>query len=155
MLLAPAAKSQEVTAGIYGVIQDSTTAVIPQATIRARNSGTGIVRETKSDESGNYLFTLIPIGSYEVTAEANGFKKATVSSFVLRVNDNRRINFSMEVGQIADQVTVEAASVSVNTVTGTTSQLIDGKDMIQLPARGRNVLPFALLMPGVVSILVT
>ncbi len=151
MLLAPAAKSQEVTAGIYGVIQDSTTAVIPQATIRARNSGTGIVRETKSDESGNYLFTLIPIGSYEVTAEANGFKKATVSSFVLRVNDNRRINFSMEVGQIADQVTVEAASVSVNTVTGTTSQLIDGKDMIQLPARGRNVLPFALLMPGVVS----
>ena len=151
MLIAPAAKSQEVTAGIYGVIQDSTSAVIPQATIRARNTGTGIFRETKSDESGNYLFTLIPIGSYEVTAEANGFKKATVSSFVLRVNDNRRINFSMEVGQIADQVTVEAESVSVNTVTGTTSQLIDGKDMIQLPARGRNVLPFALLMPGVVS----
>ena len=151
MLIRPAAKSQEVTAGIYGVIQDSTSAVIPQATIRARNTGTGIFRETKSDESGNYLFTLIPIGSYEVTAEANGFKKATVSSFVLRVNDNRRINFSMEVGQIADQVTVEAESVSVNTVTGTTSQLIDGKDMIQLPARGRNVLPFALLMPGVVS----
>ncbi len=151
MLITPAAKSQEVTAGIYGVIQDATSAVIPQATIRARNTGTGIVRETKSDESGNYLFTLIPIGSYEVTAEANGFRKATVSSFVLRVNDNRRINFSMEVGQIADQVTVEAESVSVNTVTGTTSQLIDGKDMIQLPARGRNVLPFALLMPGVVS----
>lgn len=149
--LTPGLIAQEVTAGIYGIIQDSTSAVIPNAVVRARNTGTGIVRETKSDESGNYLFTLIPIGTYEVTAEAQGFKKATVPSVVLRVNDNRRIIFSMEVGQIADQVTVEAAAVAVNTATGTTSQLIDGKDMIQLPSRGRNVVPFALLMPGVVS----
>ncbi|MFN7921668.1 MAG: TonB-dependent receptor [Bryobacteraceae bacterium] len=142
---------QEVTAGIYGVVQDSSSAVIPNAIVHARNTGTGIVREAKSDESGNYLFTLIPIGTYEVTAEAPGFKKSTVSSVQLRVNDNRRITFTMEVGQLAEQVTVEAAAVAVNTATGTTSQLIDGKDMIQLPSRGRNVLPFALLMPGVVS----
>ncbi|MBL8174915.1 MAG: carboxypeptidase regulatory-like domain-containing protein [Bryobacterales bacterium] len=143
--------SQEVTAGIYGVVQDATTAIVPGATVRARNLGTGLSRQTITDESGNYSFVLIPIGTYEVTAEASGFKKSVVNDVVLRVNDNRRILFTMEVGQIADQVTVEASAVTVNTASGTTSQLLDGKDMVQLPSRGRNVLPFALLMPGVVS----
>ncbi|MBL8211119.1 MAG: TonB-dependent receptor [Bryobacterales bacterium] len=147
----PFAFSQEVTAGIFGIVQDASSAVVPGATVRARNVGTGFTRETKSDESGAYSFVLIPIGTYEVTAEAQGFKKSLVSDVMLRVNDNRRIVFSMEVGQLAEQVTVEAAAVSVNVATGTTSQLLDGKDMVQLPSRGRNVLPFALLMPGVVS----
>ncbi len=147
----PFALSQEVTAGIFGIVQDASSAVIPGATVRARNIGTGFTRETKSDESGAYSFVLIPIGTYEVTAESQGFKKSVVADVQLRVNDNRRIVFNMEVGQLAEQVTVEAAAVSVNVATGTTSQLLDGKDMIQLPARGRNVLPFALLMPGVVS----
>ncbi len=145
------AMAQEVTAGIYGVVQDSSSAVIPGATIRVTNTGTGLTRQTTTDESGNYSLPLLPIGTYSVTAEANGFKKSVVNDVLLRVNDNRRIVFSMEVGQIADQVTVEAAAVTVNTSSGATSQLLDGKDMVQLPSRGRNVLPFALLMPGVVS----
>ena len=145
------ALAQEVTAGIYGVVQDSSSAVVPGATIRVTNTGTGLSRQTTTDESGNYSLPLLPIGAYSVTAEANGFKKALVNDILLRVNDNRRIVFSMEVGQIADQVTVEAAAVTVNTTSGATSQLLDGKDMVQLPSRGRNVIPFAQLMPGVVS----
>ncbi|HUQ94932.1 MAG TPA: carboxypeptidase regulatory-like domain-containing protein [Bryobacteraceae bacterium] len=143
--------AQEVTAGIFGVVQDASSAVIPGATIRARNLATGFSRQVISDESGNYSFVLLPIGPYEVSAEAAGFKKAVLADVQLRVNDNRRVVFSMEVGQIAEQVTVEASAVTVNMATGTTSQLLDGKDMVQLPSRGRNVLPFALLMPGVVS----
>jgi len=143
--------AQEVTAGIYGIIQDGSSAVVPGTAIQARNLATGLTRQTVSDESGNYSFVLLPIGAYSVSAEASGFKKAVVNDVRLRVNDNRRIVFSMEIGQIADQITVEAAAVTVNTASGTTSQLLDGKDMVQLPSRGRNVLPFALLMPGVVS----
>ncbi len=149
--LVGSAFSQEVTAGIYGVIQDASSAVIPGATVRARNVGTGLTRQSVSDESGNYSIVLLPIGVYEITAEAQGFKKFVVSDITLRVNENRRIAFSMEVGQVMDQVTVEATAVSVNTASGATSQLLDGRDMIRLPSRGRNVLPFALLMPGVVS----
>ncbi|MFN7932310.1 MAG: carboxypeptidase regulatory-like domain-containing protein [Bryobacteraceae bacterium] len=151
LALVTSAYSQEVTAGIYGVVQDASTAVVPGATVRARNVGTGLSRQTTTDESGNYSFVLIPIGTYEVSVEAAGFKKSVVEDVILRVNDNRRIVFTMEVGQLAEQVTVEASAVTVNTATGTTSQLLDGKDMVQLPSRGRNVLPFALLMPGVVS----
>jgi hypothetical protein len=145
------ALAQEVTAGVYGVVQDSTSAVIPGATIRVTNAGTGLTRQTTTDESGNFSLPLLPIGTYSITAEANGFKKSLVNDILLRVNDNRRVVFSMEVGQIADQVTVEATAVTVNTSSGATSQLLDGKDMVQLPSRGRNVIPFAQLMPGVVS----
>jgi len=143
--------AQEVTAGIYGIVQDSTSAVVPGASVSIRNIDTGLSRQTKTDESGAYSFVLIPTGIYVVTAEANGFKKVNVNDVQLRVNDNRRIVFTMEVGQVSDQITVEAAAVTVNTANGTTSQLLEGHDMIQMPARGRNVLPFALLMPGVVS----
>ncbi|MCC6591154.1 MAG: carboxypeptidase regulatory-like domain-containing protein [Bryobacterales bacterium] len=142
---------QEVTAGIFGVVQDSSSAVIPGAQIALKNVATGREHRTTSDESGNFSLPFIPIGTYTITAEAQGFKKSTVNEVILRVNENRRVSFTMEVGQLSEQISVEAAAVSVNLATGTTSQLLDGKDMVNLPARGRNVLPFALLMPGVVS----
>jgi hypothetical protein len=143
--------AQEVTAGVFGVVQDSSGAVIPNAQIRLRNTGTQRTWQTQSDESGNFSVTLLPIGSYEVVAEAQGFKKAVVPDVVLRVNENRRIPFNMEVGQLAEQVVVEASAVAVDVATGTTSQLLAGQDMVHLPSRGRNVQPFALLMPGVIS----
>ncbi len=145
------AVAQEVTAGIFGVVQDSTGAVVPGCTLELKNAGTGRLWRASSDESGNFSITLLPIGTYTVTAEAKGFKKMVVSDVVLRVNDNRKLVFSLDVGQTSDQVTVEASAVTVNVATGTTSQLLDGKDMVNMPSRGRNVLPFALLMPGVVS----
>ncbi|MGH9662133.1 MAG: carboxypeptidase-like regulatory domain-containing protein, partial [Bryobacteraceae bacterium] len=109
------ALAQEVTAGIYGVIQDATGSVVPSATVRVRNLGTGLARQTMSDESGSFSLTLLPIGSYEVSVEAQGFKKSTVPDVVLRVNDNRRLVLAMEVGQLAEQVTVVAEAVTVNT----------------------------------------
>jgi hypothetical protein len=149
--LASVAAAQEVTAGIFGVVQDSSSAVVPGAQIRLRNINTGREFSTSSDESGNFALPFVPIGTYEISAEAQGFKKATVSEVTLRVNENRRIVFTMEVGQISEQISVEAAAVAVNMASGATSQLLDGRDMVNLPSRGRNVLPFALLMPGVVS----
>jgi carboxypeptidase family protein len=143
--------AQEVTAGVYGVVQDSSSAVIPQATVRLVNTATGRAYQTKTDESGAYSVTLLPIGTYEISAEANGFKKTVFTDVILRVNENRRIVFSMDVGQLVESVTVAASAVAVNTASGTTSQLLDGRDMVKLPSRGRNVLPYALLMPGAVS----
>ena len=67
--------AQEVTAGVFGVVQDASGAVIPNAQIRLRNTGTQRTWQTQSDESGNFSITLLPIGNYEVVAEAQGFKK--------------------------------------------------------------------------------
>jgi hypothetical protein len=142
---------QEVTAGVFGTVQDAQTAVIPGAAIHLKNVLTGRTWQTTSDESGNFSVTLLPIGTYEISCEASGFKKSVVSNVELRVNDNRRIVFHMDIGQVTEQVTVAASAVAVNVATGTTSQLLDGKQMVEMPSRGRNVFPFALLMPGVVS----
>src|SRR5262245_14520952 len=100
LALAPA-MAQEVTAGIYGIVQDASGAVIPGAALSVRNVDTSRVYDTVADESGKFVLTLLPIGNYEVTAEAAGFKKSVITGVVLRVNDNRRLQFSMELGQIA------------------------------------------------------
>jgi len=150
-LLPKQGTAQEVTAGVYGIVQDQSGAVIPGATVKLRNTATGRMQHTTSDESGNFTVPFLPIGVYELSAEAPGFKRVVIPDITLRVNENRRIVFTMDVGDVADSITVEAAAVAVNTASGTTSQLQDGKDMVKLPTAGRNVLPFALLMPGVVS----
>jgi Carboxypeptidase regulatory-like domain len=148
--IAPAG-AQEVTAGVYGSVTDASGAVIPGAAISVRNVDTSRVYDTLADESGKFILTLLPIGNYEVTAEAAGFKKSVVTGVVLRVNDNRRITFTMELGQIAELVRVEAAAVTVNTASGTTSAVLGSDDMLKMPSPGRYVMPFALLMPGAIS----
>src|ERR1700710_993178 len=86
--IAPMLSAQEVTAGIFGVVQDSSASVIPGAQIHLKNIETGRVWQTLSDESGSFSVTLLPIGTYEVTAETQGFKRTIVNDVVLRVNDN-------------------------------------------------------------------
>lgn len=151
LFLCGAAFSQEVTAGIYGSVQDASNAVVPQATVTLRSLETGRTLQTKSDESGNYVLTLVPIGTYEITVEANGFRTSRVSNVVLRVNDNRRFNVTLEVGAVSEQVTVAAEAVAVNTASGATSAVLEGKEMVKIPSKGRYVFPFALLMPGAIS----
>ncbi|MCC6345025.1 MAG: carboxypeptidase regulatory-like domain-containing protein [Bryobacterales bacterium] len=136
LFLCGAAFSQEVTAGIYGSVQDASNAVVPQATVTLRSLETGRTLQTKSDESGNYVLTLVPIGTYEITVEANGFRTSRVSNVVLRVNDNRRFNVTLEVGAVSEQVTVAAEAVAVNTASGATSAVLEGKEMVKIPRRG-------------------
>jgi hypothetical protein len=143
--------AQEVTAGIYGTVQDSTSSVIPSAAIVLHNVDTGRDYQTVSDASGNFSLTLIPIGNYEVSAQAVGFKKATFTGVTLAVNDKRRVDFNLEVGQVSETLTVSAEMVTINTANGTTSAVVTNQQLINLPSTTRAVLPFALLMPGAVS----
>jgi len=151
LLAAVYLSAQEVTAGIYGVVQDTTSAVVPNAAITLHNVDTSRDYRTVSDQSGNFALTLIPIGNYEVYATAPGFRKASVTGVTLQVNDKRRIDFTLEVGQLADTVTVSADLVTVNTANGSTSSVLSNSTLINLPSPARAVLPFALLMPGAVS----
>ncbi len=146
-----ALNAQEVTAGIYGTVRDSSSAVIPSAAVALHNVATGRDYQATSDQSGNYTMTLIPVGSYEVYATAAGFKKGTFTGLTLAVNDNRRIDFSLDVGQMTEQVTVSADLVQVNTANGTTNSIISEAKLEGLPSTARAVAPFVLLMPGVVN----
>jgi Carboxypeptidase regulatory-like domain len=150
VLLYPA-YGQEVTAGIYGTVQDATGAVIPGAEIVMTNVDTGRTLRTTSDPTGGFTITLVPLGNYDISAESTGFRTSVVTGVTLRVNDNRRIIFNLAVGDVSESITVEASAVTVNTASGETSAHLDGKELINIPSTGRYVLPFAMLMPGVVS----
>src|SRR5438094_9733388 len=133
LIFSCASFAQEVTAGVYGTVLDTSASAVPRATITLRNLETGRTMQTHSDDSGNFVLTLVPIGSYDVTAESAGFRTNRVTGVVLRVNDNRRINFTVEVGAVTEQVNVEAELVSVNTASGATSAVLEGREMLKMP----------------------
>ena len=143
--------AQEVTAGIYGKVEDSSSAIIANATVTLKNLETGRTYEKTTDAAGNYVLTLIPLGNYEATALSAGFKKETVTGLTLNVNDNRRLDFKLQVGQVADSVNVSADAAMVDTANGTTDSIIPEKTIQSLPSTARAVAPFALLMPGAIT----
>jgi hypothetical protein len=149
LLLAVPSFAQRSTATIRGTITDSTGAVIDGAQVTAKNEETGFTRTTKTNPSGIYTFSDLPIGSYQVSVEHTGFKGSVHKGVVLNVADNRVVDAQLETGAIQETITIEAAPVQVQTAGGDMSGLITGEQVRELPLNGRNFLQLALLMPGV------
>src|SRR5690348_14011703 len=91
--------SQQEQGSLWGLITDQTGAVVPQASMTLRNVGTSQTRTATSGSDGTYVFTPLPIGTYEVTAEANGFKTAVRSDLQLHVQERLEVDFKLEIGQ--------------------------------------------------------
>ena len=142
-------RGQEVTAGVYGVVQDASGLVIPGIEVQFRNLETNRTVRAVTDETGSYTIPALPIGTYEASAELDGFKRVVVENILLRVNERRRVVFELQASAVAETVTVQADTVAINTTSGTTSSVMDGDDMQMLPSVGRNVMPLAMVMPGV------
>jgi hypothetical protein len=146
------ASAQSITGSIAGTIQDPSGGGVPNATVTVTNTDdNAVLRTAKTDDSGNYSAPLLPIGRYNVTAEAAGFKKASRTRVELNVNDKLTINFSLEVGSITEQVTVQEAAVQVQTQTAEASNLISGTQIRELSLNNRNYEQLVTLMPGVSS----
>src|ERR1700682_6384099 len=109
-ILAPLAFAQESTARLLGTITDPTGAVVPRASIVAKNAATGLERRVQANESGDYSIPLLPIGQYTVTGEAAGFKISTITGLTLQVNQEARVDIKLAVGSAAESIQGEAAS---------------------------------------------
>src|SRR5215831_13157840 len=108
-LLLAAAFSQSTTSQeISGLVQDATGSVVPNATINVKNNETGFVRTTQTNESGLYVVSNLPIGTYEISAETSGFKKFVTTGVVLNVNSKVSVNVKLEVGNVVDKIEVKA-----------------------------------------------
>jgi hypothetical protein len=150
LLGASLAWSQTTTSqDISGLVQDATGSVVPNATITVRNTDTGLVRAAQSNESGLFLVANLPIGAYEVSAEAAGFKKFVTTGVVLTVNAKLAVNVKLEVGAITDSVTVAADAAQVETSTGEVGRLVTGEQATQIQLNGRNFPQLLGLLPGV------
>src|ERR1700722_11450524 len=111
--------AQQATALLTGTIKDSSGAVVPDAKVTLKNSDTNIGRTANSDKDGGFLFTLIPIGAYEVDVELAGFKKYVRTGIKLEINQNARLDVVLQVGTAAQVVEVNGNVTQVDTVSDT------------------------------------
>jgi hypothetical protein len=150
LLFASASFCQTTTSQeISGVVQDASGSVVPNANVTVRNADTALSRAAQTNENGLFLFTNLPIGTYEITAEASGFKKFVSTGIVLSVNSKLAVNVKLEVGNMTESVTVAADALQVETSTGEIGRLVTGEQATQIQLNGRNFPQLLQLLPGV------
>src|SRR6185503_6953848 len=135
------------TANIQGVVADPSGAAVPNATLEAVNLATQVSATTTSDAEGNYRFLSLAPGTYKLTCEAKGFRKAEVS-VVLQTNQTLNVPIPLEVG-LTEQVTVTGATPLVNTAETRNQMTLQTDSLSALPLAGRSYISLATLAPGV------
>ncbi|MCS7314392.1 MAG: TonB-dependent receptor [Bryobacterales bacterium] len=141
-------------ASITGIVTDSTGAVIPAVTVKARHVATGVDYQTVSNEVGAYTLSALPVGEYTVTYSAAGFKTLVRRGISLATAQIARIDPVLEVGQLVEQLTVTAEAPLLQTETAQSTESVTSQIFATLPlafgSRGRNMADFAArLVPGV------
>jgi hypothetical protein len=145
-LLAATLWGQEFRGTIIGSVSDPTGAVIRNATVTA--TGPQQTYTTKTNGSGSFIIPFVQPGTYEVTAEAQGFKKELKRGVNVDVSQKVNLNFSLTVGATSEQVTVTAEAVGVNTADASGGTVMDPEKVQALPLNGRQVYMLLPLLPG-------
>jgi outer membrane receptor protein involved in Fe transport len=138
------------TGTLVGVVQDSSGAVVPGASVRAVNEGTSQQIATISDSAGRFTFPRLPVGTYRLEAVSAGFRQFIAEGIRLDSDQSRQATITLEVGQTTESVTVTGAVGLVETLGATLKEVVDEKRITDLPLNGRNPLQLQLLLPGVV-----
>jgi hypothetical protein len=148
-MLCGAARAQD-TASLTGTVTDASGAAVPGAQVAARNAEHGINRTGTTNDSGDFLFSSLPIGSYDLTVTSTGFKKYEAKGVVLRVAEKARVNVALEVGTISTEVVVQGSDVAqVETQSSDLGNTVTGKEISQLELNGRDFTQLVALSPGV------
>ncbi len=149
LLFASSAQAQFDTAIVLGTVRDSSTSALTGATVNLVNTATGISQSTLTNDAGDYQFFNVKIGRYKVTAEAKGFKKSGAEEFAATVNARQRVDLKLEVGDVSEVVTVDAAVAQLETDNSSRGTVIGNQQIVELPLNGLNYADLALLAPGV------
>jgi hypothetical protein len=139
----------DVTGSILGVVRDATSAVIPNVQITATNVDTNLRRTALSDSSGQYQILVLPTGKYTIEASAPGFQKFVATGLVVTVNEQRRVDVTLQVGAIEQQVEVSAAALQVETTNTQLGEVVEHRKLISLPLNGRSFIDLLGLQAGV------
>src|SRR5882762_7736015 len=150
--LAPNVLLADVTGSILGVVRDQSQAVVKGARITVTNTQTNLSQQTVSAEDGSYHFLALPVGTYTLNATSTGFQQSNATDIVVKVNDQLRIDVSMRVGSVQQEVSVAAGAVQVETENTQLGDVIDSKKMLALPLNGRSYLDLLGLQAGVVPV---
>ncbi len=152
LLSGPIMLAQLSTGTILGVVKDSSGAVVAGASVTALETDTGQSRTSVTERDGSYRFDSLSVGTYSVTVAASGFQTSVQSGLTLAVAQSLSTNFTLQVGQATQTVTVSTTGgTQVDTTTSALSSLVTPQTIADLPLNGRNYIALTLLQPGVTA----
>jgi hypothetical protein len=144
---------QSSTSTMNGTVTDPHGDVVPGATVTLSSSVRSFLRTQRTNDSGRFNFTLIPPGDYQLTVEAQGFKKAVLTAVGARVDKPTNLAVTLKIGNVAETVTVSSGGgeVTLNTQDATIGNNFVSQQITQLPLEARNPLSLLTLQPGVTT----
>jgi len=148
----PTLYAQGLTGQMAGSVVDSSGAAIPGATVNVRNTATQVSREVLTDSEGAFVITELLAGTYEVTVSLTGFKTHVQTGVALSANERVALRaITLQVGQLAETVSVVAESALVQTQSSERSGLINQEQLKEVALKGRDYMGMIRLLPGVVD----
>lgn len=138
------------TAQIVGRVVDASDAVMPNVTVEVTNERTGLVRKGQTNSEGYYTVPLLPPGAYRMLATAEGFRPSARDSITLTVDQIARIDFSMQLGSMAETVTVSSEVPLLESQSGALRGLVDEQRIVGLPLNGRDMTQLLSIQAGVI-----
>src|SRR5687767_8900964 len=149
LLLTSSALAQVGTeGGFLGVVLDASGAVVAGADVTVINLDTNLKKQAVSDGAGNFEILALPRGPYSVTATLAGFKTWVLERTELTIGERKRIAPVLQVGDVAERITVEARTGMLQTEQGSLETIVEQKQTGKLPLNGRNPVRLVRLVPG-------
>lgn len=136
---------------IVGTVTDQSGASLRGANVTLTNTGTGERHQTQSGDGGEYQFLNLVPGKYRIEVEQSGFKKANSENIEVNVSGTARADVTMQLGDVTQNVEVQATSPVLQTETANLSQIVNSRAVQELPVNGRNIMNLTALVPGVVA----
>lgn len=140
--------SQIVSCTLTGTVFDPSGSVLPNATVTATNGDTNLTRVVTTNEAGRFTFAALPPGTYTLTTAADGFVKQQVRGIILQVEQTVNWDFHLTLGTLAQEVSVQAESLQIQSETSSVGQIVNEQQMNALPLNGRSFLSLATLGSG-------
>jgi Carboxypeptidase regulatory-like domain/TonB-dependent Receptor Plug Domain len=143
---------QQVTGSISGSVRDASGLALDHASLLLVNTATGVERESRTNESGDFVITSVDPGQYKVSVQAPGFKSFERTGIILTASERLSVgNLVLQLGDVSERITVEAEGATVQTASAERSGAITGKQVEGLLVYGRTVTSLVALLPGVVD----
>src|ERR1051325_2449061 len=145
LISAAAVHAQAVsTAQVNGTVKDSGGSALPGVTVTVTQTDTGLVRTDTTNETGAYIITNLPVGPYRLEASLQGFRTYAQTGIVLEVNATPTLNVTLQVGALAETITVEGTAPLVETRNPGIGQVVTNEQVLELPLNGRQLTQLVL-----------
>ena len=140
--------AQTTTAMLRGSVLDPSSAPVPQAEVRALNTGTGVERVVLTNETGDYVIADVPYGNYTLTVSKSGFQRLIRTGILLNIGDRRTVDLALTVGEMAQSVTVTGETPLLREADASLGQVIDSTRVQEIPLVGRSFDQMLYMVPG-------